>query len=123
LIIVGVASAEEAARPAIDTGDTAWMLASAALVLVMTPALALFYGGMVRHRNVLGTIMHSFFMIALISVQWLVIGYSLAFGPDLGHIVGGWTGYFCAASVWNRTPTTPRRFRTNVSWCTKRCSR
>lgn len=68
------------ATPAISAGDTAWVLVSAALVLLMTPGLAFFYAGMVRKKNVLATIMQSFFMIALISVQWVVFGYSLAFG-------------------------------------------
>ncbi len=76
-------------QAAIDSGDTAWMLASAALVLFMTPGLALFYGGMTRHKNVLGTIMHSFFIMGVVSVQWAVIGYSLAFGPDIGSFIGG----------------------------------
>jgi len=82
------------AAPKIDTGDTAWMLVSAALVLLMTPGLALFYGGMVRTKNVLGTIMHSFIIIALITVQWVLWGYSLAFGPDVGGIIGSlsWFG-------------------------------
>jgi len=82
------------AAPKIDTGDTAWMLVSAALVLLMTPGLALFYGGMVRTKNVLGTIMHSFIIIALITVQWVLWGYSLAFGPDIGGIIGSlsWFG-------------------------------
>jgi Amt family ammonium transporter len=66
----------------IDTGDTAWVLASAALVMLMTPALGFFYGGLVRRKNVLSTIMHSFFILCLISVQWVLWGYSLAFGPD-----------------------------------------
>lgn len=80
--------------PKIDTGDTAWMLVSAALVLLMTPGLALFYGGMVRTKNVLGTIMHSFIIIALITVQWVLWGYSLAFGPDVGGMIGSlsWFG-------------------------------
>src|SRR3954453_13598399 len=69
---------------AINTGDTAWILMSAALVMLMTPALGFFYGGLVRRKNVLSTIMHSFFILALISVQWVLWGYSLAFGPDLG---------------------------------------
>ncbi len=83
-----------AGLPKIDTGDTAWMLMSAALVLLMTPGLALFYGGMVRAKNVLGTIMHSFIIMALISVQWVLFGYSLAFGPDLRGIIGSlsWLG-------------------------------
>jgi Amt family ammonium transporter len=79
----------------IDKGDTAWMLTSTALVLLMTaPGLALFYGGMVRQKNALGTLMHSFIIAALISVQWVLWGYSLAFGPDKGGIIGGleWIG-------------------------------
>jgi len=80
---------------AIDSGDTAWMLTSAALVLMMTaPGLALFYGGMVRRKNVLGTYMQSFIIMALISIQWVLWGYSLAFGPDKGGLIGGleWFG-------------------------------
>src|SRR5919201_465551 len=73
----------------ISSGDTAWLLASAALVMLMTPALGFFYGGLVRRKNVLATIMHSFFILALISVQWVLWGYSLAFGPDHGGIIGG----------------------------------
>ncbi|MGE3542259.1 MAG: ammonia channel protein, partial [Candidatus Tectimicrobiota bacterium] len=66
--------------PTLDSGDTAWVLLSAALVLMMTaPGLALFYGGLVRRKNVLGTLMHSFVLLALISVQWVLWGYSLAF--------------------------------------------
>jgi Amt family ammonium transporter len=82
------------APPAIDTGDTAWMLVSAALVLLMTPGLALFYGGMVRTKNSLGTIMQSMIMIALITVQWVLFGYTLAFGPDQGGLIGSlaWLG-------------------------------
>jgi Amt family ammonium transporter len=79
----------------IDKGDTAWMLTSSALVLLMTaPGLALFYAGMVRQKNALGTLMHSFIIMALISVQWVLWGYSLAFGPDKGGIIGGleWIG-------------------------------
>jgi Amt family ammonium transporter len=78
----------------IDTGDTAWMLISTALVMLMTPGLALFYGGMVREKNVLGTIMQSFVAIAIVSVQWILFGYSLAFGPDVSGIIGNlhWAG-------------------------------
>ncbi|HET7521557.1 MAG TPA: ammonium transporter [Candidatus Limnocylindria bacterium] len=68
----------------IDSGDTAWILVSTALVMLMTPGLALFYGGLVRRKNVLSTIMHSFFILALVSVTWVLWGYSLAFGPDAG---------------------------------------
>ena len=93
LLTAGTAVAEEA--PKVDTGDTAWMLTSAALVLMMTaPGLALFYGGLVRSKNGLATIMQSFVMMALISVQWVLWGYTLAFGPDHGHVIGGlnWLG-------------------------------
>jgi Amt family ammonium transporter len=78
----------------INAGDTAWVLAAAALVMLMTPALGFFYGGLVRRKNVLSTIMHSFFILCLISVQWVLWGYSLAFGPDKGHLIGGleWIG-------------------------------
>ncbi len=78
----------------INPADTAWVLISAALVMLMTPGLALFYGGMVRTKNVLATMMQSFILIALISVQWVLFGYSLAFGPDIGHFIGGlnWIG-------------------------------
>jgi len=82
--------AASAAPPALDTGDTAWMLTSTALVLLMTiPGLALFYGGLVRPKNVLSTLMHSFFCAALVSVTWVVFGYSLAFGPTIDGLVGG----------------------------------
>ncbi|MGB4781911.1 MAG: ammonia channel protein, partial [Candidatus Methylomirabilis sp.] len=68
------------AAPKIDSGDTAWMLTSSALVLLMTaPGLALFYAGLVRRKNALGTIMQSFIALALISIQWVLFGYSLAF--------------------------------------------
>jgi Amt family ammonium transporter len=78
----------------IDTGDTAWILVSTALVMLMTPGLALFYGGMVRGKNVLGTIMQSFVAIAIVSVQWMLVGYSLSFGPDVKGIIGSlaWAG-------------------------------
>ena len=73
----------------IDTGSTSWMLVSAALVLFMTPGLALFYAGMVRKKNVLSSTMHSFFAMGLISIVWAVIGYTIAFGPDKGGLLGG----------------------------------
>jgi Amt family ammonium transporter len=75
--------------PSINSGDTAWMLISTALVLVMTPALAFFYGGMVRRKNALSTLNLSFITIALISLQWVLFGYSLSFGKDLGGLLGG----------------------------------
>jgi Amt family ammonium transporter len=81
--------------PKIDSGDTAWVLASTALVLLMTaPGLAMFYGGLVRRKNVLSTMMQSFFILCLISIQWVLWGYSIAFGPDVGHLFGNlsWLG-------------------------------
>lgn len=83
------ATEAEAAPPQIDTGDTSWVLVSTALVMLMTPGIALFYGGMVRKKNVLGVIMQSFIVLCLISMQWIIFGYSLAFGPDHGGIIGG----------------------------------
>ncbi|HEY7873973.1 MAG TPA: ammonium transporter [Actinomycetota bacterium] len=78
-----------------DTGDTAWVLVSTALVMFMTPGLALFYGGMVRAKNVLGTLMHSVFALGLVSVLWVALGYTLAFGDSQGGLIGGFdfTGF------------------------------
>jgi Amt family ammonium transporter len=78
----------------IDTGNTAWLLISTALVWLMVPGLALFYGGMVRRKNLLATMMMSFAIIAIVSVLWVVYGYSLGFGPDKSGIIGGldWLG-------------------------------
>lgn len=76
--------------PTINSGDTTWMLVSSAIVLMMTaPGLALFYGGLVRRKNALATIMQSFVLMALMSVQWVLWGYTLAFGPDIGQVIGG----------------------------------
>jgi Amt family ammonium transporter len=78
----------------IDTGDTAWLLISTALVWLMVPGLALFYGGMVRRKNLLSTMMMSFAIIAIVSVLWVLYGYSLSFGPDNSGVIGGldWLG-------------------------------
>lgn len=78
-----------AAEPGtIDTGDTAWVLISAALVFIMTPGLGFFYGGMVRDKNVLTTIMQSFFIVAMISVEWIILGYAMTFGTDISGFIG-----------------------------------
>ena len=82
----------------INTGDTAWVLISTALVLMMTPALAFFYGGMVRKKNILSTLNLSFITIALLSIQWVLFGYSLAFGTDIHGIIGG-LNFFGLAGV------------------------
>jgi len=79
----------------ISAADTAWVLVCSALVLAMTvPGLALFYGGLVRSKNVLGTIMHSFVILCMVSILWIVVGYSLAFGPDVKGVIGNleWAG-------------------------------
>lgn len=89
------ARAETVASAVISGADTAWVLISAALVLAMTvPGLALFYGGLVRSKNVLGTIMHSFVILCLVSLFWVLLGYSLAFGPDVKGVIGSlaWVG-------------------------------
>ena len=70
----------------INSGDTAWILVAAALVMLMTPGLALFYGGMVRRKNVLSTMMMSFAMLGLVGILWVLFGYSLSFGPDKAGI-------------------------------------
>lgn len=74
----------------IDTGATAWMLTSTALVLLMIPGLAMFYGGLVRTKNVLGTMMHSFAAMAIMTILWIVVGYSMSFGEN---VLGGWFGW------------------------------
>src|SRR5215207_10339191 len=76
-------------QPEINGGDTAWLLVATALVMVMLPGLALFYGGLVHRKNVLSTVMHSFFGLALVSVVWVIVGFSLAFGPDVSLPVIG----------------------------------
>ena len=73
----------------IDSGNTAWVLVSAALVLFMTPGLAFFYGGMVRAKNVLGMLMQNVFSMGLVSVLWAIVVFSLAFGKDHGGLIGG----------------------------------
>src|SRR5215470_16377017 len=78
---------------AINSGDTAWLLISSGLVLLMTPGLAFFYGGMVRERNLLSTMFQSFISMALISVLWVLVGFSLAFGPSLGVIGNPFTHF------------------------------
>ena len=94
-MFVGVAQASDqggatgVVKQVIDTGDTAWVLISAALVMLMTPGLAFFYGGLVRRKNMLSVLMQCFMILCLISVQWVLLGYSLSFGPDKGSLIGG----------------------------------
>jgi ammonium transporter, Amt family len=93
LPVILLALASPAAASEISAGDTAWILASSALVLLMIPGLALFYGGMVRSKNVLGTIMHSMFAMGIIGIQWVIIGYSMAFSEG-NWFVGGFDYVF-----------------------------
>ena len=90
LFLVLLASPAIAQPAATDSGVTAWMLTSTALVLLMVPGLAMFYGGLVRTKNVLGTMMHSFAAMAIMTVLWVVVGYSMAFGEN---VFGGWFGW------------------------------
>ena len=89
LASLGAARATAQNSLKIDSGDTAWVLLSAALVMLMTPALGFFYGGMVRKKNTLSIITQCFVVLALISVQWVILGYTLSFGPDKGGMIGG----------------------------------
>jgi Amt family ammonium transporter len=96
----------------IDTGDTAWMLMASALVLIMTPGLAFFYGGMVSKKNVLSTMLQSFICMAIITVLWVVLGFSLAFGDSIGGIIGNPLSFFMMIGVlegkpWSLAPTVP----------------
>jgi Amt family ammonium transporter len=91
--------AADAQDPQPDAGDTAWMLVSTGLVLVMVPGLALFYGGMVRRKNVLGTMMQSMVALALIGIQWLAFGYALSFGDSQGGLIGWSSSYLGLTGV------------------------
>jgi Amt family ammonium transporter len=95
------------------SGDIAWMLTSAALVMLMTPGLALFYGGLVRSKNILGTIMQSVFMLGLITIVFVLVGYSLAFGPDHYGLIGdfSWVGlhHVSATEPGPYAPTIPHQ--------------
>ena len=92
-----------------DSGDTAWMLMATALVMIMLPGLALFYGGLVRRKNVLSTVMHSFFGLALVTIVWVIVGFTLAFGTDVAlPILGsGFIGGFEFA-MFNNVGLEPR---------------
>jgi Amt family ammonium transporter len=90
VLAISLPAFAQGSAQSISAGDTAWLLSSAALVMLMlVPGLALFYGGLVSQRNVLSTLMHSFFLLCLISVQWVLFGYSLSFGADHGGLIGG----------------------------------
>ncbi|MBI4550478.1 MAG: ammonium transporter [Candidatus Omnitrophica bacterium] len=94
LLAPAVPALAESLAPAVDSGDTAWLLTSSGLVLLMTPGLAFFYGGLVRRKNILSVLMQCFALMAVISIQWVVFGYSLSFGPDIKGWIGSlaWVG-------------------------------
>ena len=108
-----LAAVEAAAKSAQSAGDNAWMLVSAALVLMMTgPGLALFYGGLVRRKNVLGSMMHSFILMAVVTVVWAVVGYSLAFGgssPLIGDLHFAFLNHVGSAPNPDYAPTIPHQ--------------
>lgn len=96
-ILMGISTlalAADAVVPAINTGDTAWVLMSAALVFLMMPGLAFFYGGLVRKKNMLSVLMQCFILMCIITLQWVIFGYSLSFGPDIKGMIGSlsWAG-------------------------------
>jgi Amt family ammonium transporter len=96
----------------INSGDVAWMLAATALVLLMTPGLAYFYGGMINTKNIISTMLQSFIAMGVISVLWIVVGFSLAFGDSIGGFIGNPTSFFMFQNVldgkpWSLAPTIP----------------
>jgi Amt family ammonium transporter len=88
-----------------NPGDVAWMLTATGLVLLMTPGLSFFYGGMVRHKNVISTMLQSFMAMGVISILWIVVGFSLAFGDSLGGVVGNPLTFFMFSGVGTETHT------------------
>src|SRR6476469_2764291 len=107
-----VPSPKAASSNSFDAADTAWMLTATALVLIMTPGLAFFYGGMVNKKNVISTMLQSFVSMAIISVLWVVLGFSLAFGESFHGIVGNPFTYFfmngvLSGKAWPSAPTIP----------------
>lgn len=99
LALAAVPRVAWAQESTLDSGDTAWMLVSCALVMLMTPGLALFYGGLVRAKNVLNTMMLSMIALGVMTIQWVVVGYSLSFGSDMGGFVGNPGEFFLFRGV------------------------
>ncbi|HMP94287.1 MAG TPA: ammonia channel protein, partial [Phnomibacter sp.] len=108
----GVPATPAATHPEVNLADTAWMLTATALVLIMTPGLAFFYGGMVRKKHVLSTMLQSFICMAVIAILWLVLGFSLAFGDSIGGVIGNPATFFMMNGVmegkpWPLAPSIP----------------
>ena len=96
----------------LDTGDTAWMIVASALVLIMTPGLGFFYGGMVGKKNVISTMLQSFMAMVIVTVLWVVVGFGLCFGPSIGGIIGDPSSNLLfngvsANTAWELAPTIP----------------
>ena len=96
----------------ISAGDTAWMLTATALVLLMTPGLAFFYGGMVGKKNVISTVLQSFIAMVIVTVLWVVVGFGMCFGPSIGGVIGdpSYNMFFqgvSASTAWDLAPTIP----------------
>jgi Amt family ammonium transporter len=115
-LLTGAVLAQDAGAtaPHVSSGDTAWLLTSAALVMLMTPGLAFFYGGLVRRKNVLSVLMQCFAILCVVSIQWYAVGYSLAFGPDVGGFAGdlSWAwlkGVGAAPDPLGYAPTVPHQ--------------
>ena len=110
LLALGLLAAMRPALPAtivtegINSGDTAWMLCATALVLLMTPGLAFFYGGMVNSKNVISTMLQSFVAMGIISLLWVVVGFSLAFGSSIGGFIGDPRTFFMFRNVLDGKP-------------------
>ena len=103
---------DEKSIPEFSSADIAWMLVSSAMVLIMTPGLGFFYGGMVRKKNVISTILQSFIAMGVITVVWVVIGFGLAFGDSIGGIIGNPSKFLFFSNVgtksaWSLAPTIP----------------
>jgi Amt family ammonium transporter len=108
----GVPTPGPAVTEGLDTGDIAWMLVSAGLVLLMTPGLAYFYGGMVNHKNVISTMLQSFIAMGVITLIWVIFGFSLAFGSSINGLIGNPFEYAFFKGVfdgkpWSLAPTIP----------------
>jgi len=104
IVVPTVSKADPASMANINGADTAWMLTATALVLIMTPGLAFFYGGMVNKKNVISTMLQSFISMAVISILWVVVGFSFAFGDSLGGVIGNPATFFMMKNVFNGNP-------------------
>jgi Amt family ammonium transporter len=105
IICVLTASNYQELSSEIDSGDTAWMIVASAFVLLMTPGLSFFYGGMVNKKNIISTMLQSFIALGVISILWVLVGFSLAFGDSIGGIIGNPFTYFAFKNVGSEPNT------------------